>query len=158
MKILILLSLIFTLTASAGSPCPKGMDACWKWGDFSATRVFRAVTNPFKAAKDDEGLYYARGIAATCEEASHAARLRMMERFDYLACEGETRCGTNGAPFLMNGECETAADGKKIAWLKCDNVMSKDHISPPQNNTGAGIILIESARRGEIKARASRSR
>lgn len=120
-----------------------------------------AVTEPGPHFRENPGIYFAKGTGRSCDEAFRNARIEMMDRFDYLACTGgRITCGPNGGPFVSNrAQCERGLRGVHTAWAQCDNVFHSDPPSRPTPDTSAsGLILIEAARRGEVRARASRIR
>lgn len=152
----ILILLTFPLVGISKSPCGKKL-TCWKSAPITANGMVHALTNPIKHFKENPGIYYAFGKGKSCRAAQINGKRRLMNKFDYLVCDGDVKCGTNGGVYTGGTGCGKNSKGEFITWVKCDNVFHGGLNPKPQaGGGGAGLILLEIARRGETKARASR--
>lgn len=101
MKLILLLSLLFSAVTAFAKPDPRycgNKSTCHK----GYIPVFRA------------GTYYARAIARTCQEAEERAREVFRREF------GNMECGLFSGPFLDGWECTRSARGNAVAWMKCN--------------------------------------
>ena len=159
MKFLIssMLFLSFPIMAFAKNPCGKKL-TCWKSAPVTAEGMVHAVTNPGKHFRENSGIYYAFGKGKSCQAAQLNGKTRLMNEFDYLTCDGDVKCGVNGGVYTGGKSgCSKNSKGEFLTWVKCDNTFHGKIISKPQpDSSGAGIILIETAKRWETRARASK--
>lgn len=156
-NIFLFLIALFPLIAFSKSPCGKKL-TCWKSAPITANGMVHALTNPVKHFKENPGIYFAFGKGKSCKAAQINGKRRLMNKFDYLVCDGNVKCGTNGGVYTDGGAgCRKNSKGEFITWMRCDNIFHGSLNPKPQGNGGgAGYLLLEMARRGETKARASK--
>jgi hypothetical protein len=58
-------------------------------------------------------------------------------------------------PKLLRGSCMRSKRGETVAWLVCDN-RSVGERTPTRQGSAAGLVLLHSLRRSEVRARASK--
>lgn len=159
MKVLLFLAFLIPVVTHAKQPCSGNKSSCYKSAPYTANGMVHAVTNPSKHFDENAGIYYAKGVGSSCVKAKQNGIYRMADDFHYLTCGGESvKCGVNGGPYVpYEFECKKTQNGNYVVWVQCDNLFHSELTPKPQPQGGAaGIILIEAARRGERKARASR--
>jgi hypothetical protein len=158
MKSIFFMAMLFSwASAFSKSPCPDKKMSCMTSAPITAKGVVHALTSPKNHFEENAGFYFTKGVGKSCAKAQANGMARMMDKFDYLFCGSEIKCGPNGRPYVHRDyrSCRKLSNGKFLVWIRCDNIYHSEITNPPAPQ-GAGILLIPTLKRQEVRARASK--
>lgn len=143
-------------SAWAQRPCPRGKLVCKISSPVTMEGAFHAATSPIDHFNENGGTYYAYATGRTCRQAQLAGEAKLLEKYPYLGCDGQVKCGVNGGVYTGGKYCDgKTKDGRYFVWARCQNLFHGEILPKPSSTSGGGIILLKTLQRWDTKGRRS---